>query len=65
MAQLLNGNEMVIPTKADSVLAKESSQRLAAHLGDASGLRLEVKTATMSEAPSSFQLPCFGYSSVS
>jgi excisionase family DNA binding protein len=49
MSQLLNGNEVVTPTKADSVLAKESSQQLAAHLGDASGLRLEVKTATMSE----------------
>jgi excisionase family DNA binding protein len=49
MAQLLNGNEVVTPTKADSVLAKESSQRLAAYLGDASGLRLEVKTATTSE----------------
>ena len=49
MAQLLNGNEVVTPTKADSVLAKESSQRLAVHLGDANGFRLEVKTDTTSE----------------
>jgi excisionase family DNA binding protein len=49
MAQLLNGNEVVTPTKADSALAKESGQRLATHLGDAGGLRLEVKTDTVSE----------------
>ncbi len=49
MAQLLNGNEVVTPTKADSVLAKESGQRLATHLGDAGGIRLEVKTGTASE----------------
>jgi excisionase family DNA binding protein len=49
MAQLLNGNEVVTPTEADSALAKESSQRLAAHLGDANGLRLELKTGTTSE----------------
>jgi len=46
---MLNGNEVVTPTKADSALAKESSQRLAAHLGDANGFRLEVKTGTTSE----------------
>jgi excisionase family DNA binding protein len=49
MAQLLNGNEVVTPTRADSELAKESSQKLAAHLEDADGLRLEVKTGTQSE----------------
>jgi excisionase family DNA binding protein len=49
MAQLLNGNEVVTPTEADSVLAKESSRRLAAHLEGANGLRLEVKTGTTSE----------------
>ena len=49
MAQLLNGNEVVTPTEADSALAKESSRRLAAHLGHANGLRLEVKTGTTSE----------------
>jgi excisionase family DNA binding protein len=49
MAQLLNGNEVVTPTDADSALAKESSRRLAAHLGHADGLRLEVKTGTSSE----------------
>jgi excisionase family DNA binding protein len=49
MAQLLNGNEVVTPTDADSALAKESSRRLAAHLGHANGLRLEIKTGTTSE----------------
>ena len=49
MAQLLNGNEVVTPTKADSVLAKESGQRLAAHLAGAGGLHLEIKNATTSE----------------
>jgi len=49
MAQLLNGNEVVTPTEADSALAKESSQKLAAHLGSANGLRLEVKTGATSE----------------
>jgi excisionase family DNA binding protein len=49
MAQLLNGNEVVTPTEADSALAKESSLRLAAHLGDAGGLRLELKSGTTSE----------------
>lgn len=49
MAQLLNGNEVVTPTKADSALAKESGQKLAAHLGDLKGLRLEVKTGTATE----------------
>jgi len=49
MAQLLNGNEVVTPSDADSALAKESSQRLAAHMGHAEGLRLELKTGTESE----------------
>jgi excisionase family DNA binding protein len=49
MAQLLNGNEVVTPTDADSALAKESSRRLAAHLGHADGLRLELRTGTSSE----------------
>lgn len=49
MAQLLNGNEVVTPTKADSALAKQSSERLAAHLGQAGGLRLEMKTGATSE----------------
>ena len=48
MAHLLNGNEVVKPTKADSALARVSSQQLAAHLGNA-GLRLELKTGTTSE----------------
>ena len=49
MAQLINGNEVVTPTKADAALAKESGQKLAAHLGQTGGLRLEVKTGTTSE----------------
>jgi excisionase family DNA binding protein len=49
MAQLLNGNEVVTPTDADSALAKESSRRLAAHMGRANELHLEVKTGTTSE----------------
>jgi excisionase family DNA binding protein len=49
MAQLMNGNEVITPTEADSALARESSQRLAAHLGDANELRLEVKTGAKSE----------------
>jgi excisionase family DNA binding protein len=49
MAQLLNGNELVTPTDSESALAKESGQRLAAHMGQGTGLRLEVKTGTTSE----------------
>jgi excisionase family DNA binding protein len=49
MAQVLNGNEVVTPTEADSALAKESGRRLATHLGNLGGLRLEVKTGTTSE----------------
>jgi excisionase family DNA binding protein len=49
MAQVLNGNEVVTPTKADSALAKESGRRLATHLGGTGELRLEVKTDTTSE----------------
>lgn len=49
MAQLLNGNEVVAPSKADSALAKESSRRLAAHLDRSDGLRLEMKSGTTSE----------------
>ena len=49
MAQLINGNEVVTPTKADAALAKESGQKLAVHLGQTGGLRLELKTGTTSE----------------
>jgi excisionase family DNA binding protein len=49
MAQLLNGNEVIKPSEADSALAKESGQRLAAHLGDAGGVRLELKSGSTSE----------------
>ena len=37
LAQLLNGNEVVTPSKADSALAKNPAGRLAAHLSDAAG----------------------------
>ena len=40
---------MVTPTEADAALAKESSQRLAAHLDHAAEVRLELKTGTTSE----------------
>ena len=49
MAQLLNGNEVVTPTKADAALAKESGQEARGPPGRRDGLRLEVKTGTTSE----------------
>ena len=49
MTQLANGNEVVTPTADDAALAKESGERLAAHLGDAGGVRLQVKTGPASE----------------
>ena len=64
MAQLLNGNEVVTPTDADSVIAKASSRQLAGYLEGPDGLRLEVKTSTVSEElvlpPSALRLllPC-------
>ncbi len=49
MAQLANGNDVVSPSKAEAALAKETGEKLAAHLGQKGGLRLEVKTGTGSE----------------
>jgi excisionase family DNA binding protein len=49
MAQLANGNEVVTPTADDAALAKESVERLSAHLGDAGGVRLQVKSGQASE----------------
>lgn len=49
MAQLLNGNEVVTPTKADSAVAKASSEKLAAHLGDTRGVRLHMEAGGKSE----------------
>jgi excisionase family DNA binding protein len=49
MAQLLNGNEVVTPTKADAAVAKVSGEKLAAHLGDSKGVRLQLKTGDKSE----------------
>ena len=57
MAQLFNGNEVVAPSKADTALAKESSQRLAVYLSHTEGFRLEVKTDVSDRtqrAPNSF-----------
>ena len=47
--QRLNGNEVVTPTESDAALAKESSQKLAAHLDHAADVRLEMKTGATSE----------------
>lgn len=41
--QLLNGNEVITPTKADAALAEESGRKLAAHLDHDAEIRLEVK----------------------
>jgi excisionase family DNA binding protein len=49
VAQLLNGNEVIAPSKADSALAKESGRRLAACLDQDKGFRLEVKSDATSE----------------
>src|SRR4051794_24674526 len=49
MAQLANGNEVVTPTEDDAALARESGERLAAHLGESRGVRLQVNTGTTSE----------------
>ena len=49
MAQLRNGNEVVTPTKADTALARESSEKLSAYLKSPKGLRLEAKTGRKSE----------------
>jgi excisionase family DNA binding protein len=44
MAQLLNGNEVVTPTKADTALAKESSEKLSAYLKSSKSVRFQVTT---------------------
>ena len=49
MAQLANGNEVVTPTEADAALAKQSGERLAAHLAESRGVRLQVGTGQSSE----------------
>jgi excisionase family DNA binding protein len=49
MAQLANGNEVVTPTGDDAALAKASVEKLAAHLSDAGGVRLELKVGTARE----------------
>jgi excisionase family DNA binding protein len=49
MAQLANGNEIATPTAADVVLARESGERLAAHLAGSQAIRLQVKAGSKSE----------------
>ena len=49
MAQLANGNEVVTPTEGDAALARESGERLAAHLGESRDVRLQVKIGGTSE----------------
>ncbi len=49
MAQLANGNEVVTPSEADAALAREMGEKLAAHLGQKGGLRLELRTGTERE----------------
>lgn len=44
MAQLMNGNEVITPTAADSEAAKVSGERLAALLGDSEGVRLQMES---------------------
>jgi len=49
VAQLLNGNEVVTPSKADSKVAKESGEKLAVHLGEPRGVRLQVNSGDRTE----------------
>ena len=49
MAQLADRDEVVTPTEADAALAKESGERLVAHLAESGGVRLRVGTGPASE----------------
>jgi excisionase family DNA binding protein len=49
MAQLLNGNEVVTPTKADTAVAKVSSEKLAAFLKSPKGVRLQITAGKKSD----------------
>src|SRR3954463_4497136 len=49
MAQLADRDEVVTPTEADAALARESGERLAAHLAESRGVRLRVGTGAASE----------------
>jgi excisionase family DNA binding protein len=46
---LINGNEVLTPSEADSQLARESGEKLAAHLGQSKELHFEVKSGATSE----------------
>jgi excisionase family DNA binding protein len=60
MAQIRNGNEVVTPSKADTAIAKESSEKLSAYLKSPKGVRLQVSTGRKSEVvvlpPSALQV---------
>jgi excisionase family DNA binding protein len=49
MGHLINGTEVVTPTASEAALAKESAKKLAVHLGDSKGVRLQMKTGKTSE----------------
>ncbi len=49
MAELLNGTEVIAPSKSDTALARESGQKLAVHLSQSDALHLQVTTGTTSE----------------
>lgn len=49
MAQLSNGTEVVTPSATDAALARESGAKLAARLGDAEGVKLQLKAGKKSE----------------
>jgi excisionase family DNA binding protein len=49
MAQLLNGNEIITPTAADTALAQESGRRLADHLQRSERLHLELRADASGE----------------
>jgi excisionase family DNA binding protein len=49
MGHFVNGTEVVTPTGTDVALAKESGEKLAAHLESPQGLRLQMKTGKKSE----------------
>ncbi len=49
MPELYQGNEVIRPTEADSILARESGRRLAVHLAEGSGVRLELRNGSTGE----------------
>lgn len=49
MGHLANGAEVITPTAEEAAIARESGKKLAAHLDDSGGLRLEMKSGKKSE----------------